>query len=107
MNSQVKPFFFQIKRNYNHLNILASRLVEITMIFHILKDRNSYREEMLNPAGGADAAGNWAAAMKKMRGNIVVCNYKFLRDMSKSSTDDSWVISGLNHWLPSEYEKQQ
>ncbi len=85
--------------------ILDSRLVEITMIFHILKDRDSYRETMLRDTGGV--AANWAAAVNKMRDNIVVCNYKFLRDMSKNAKDDSWVISGLNHWLPSEYEQQQ
>ncbi|UJR28017.1 hypothetical protein I4U23_009277 [Adineta vaga] len=82
-----------------------SRLVEITMIFHILKDRDSYRDEMMNAPGGA--AANWASAVKKMRDNIIVCNYKFLRDMSKNSNDDSWIISGVNHWLPSEYEDQQ
>ncbi|CAF1255504.1 unnamed protein product [Rotaria magnacalcarata] len=80
-----------------------SRLVEITMIFHVLKDRKSYHDGILNAT--ADATTNWAASMKKMRDNIVVCNYKFLRDMSKNSKDDSWIISGLNHWLPSEYEK--
>ncbi|CAF4736112.1 unnamed protein product, partial [Rotaria sp. Silwood1] len=81
-----------------------SRLVEITMIFHILKDRNSYQEEMLHAKG--DSITNWTATMKKMRDNIVVCNYKFLRDMSKNANDDSWIITGLNHWLPSEYEQQ-
>jgi hypothetical protein len=75
------------------------------MIFHILKDRDSYREDMLRDTGGAVT--NWAASMKKMRDNIIVCNYKFLRDMSKNATDDSWIITGLNHWLPSEYEQQQ
>ncbi len=84
--------------------ILDSRLVEITMIFHILKDRESYREAMMQTTG--NAATNWATAVKKMRDNIVVCNYKFLRDMSKNAKDDSWIISGLNHWLPSEYEQQ-
>ena len=74
------------------------------MIFHVLKDRDSYREEVLHGEGGA--AANWASAVKKMRDNIVVCNYKFLRDMSKNAKDDSWIISGLNHWLPSEYEQQ-
>ena len=93
---------------FNHLfekSFLDSRLVEITMIFHILKDRESCRQEFLNSTGGA--AANWATAAKKMRDNIVICNYKFLRDMSKNSTDDSWIISGLNHWLPSEYEYEQ
>ena len=75
------------------------------MIFHILKDRESYREAMLRDSSGI--ATNWASAMKKMRDNIIVCNYKFLRDMSKNSKDDSWIISGLNHWLPIEYEEQQ
>ncbi len=74
------------------------------MIFHVLKDRESYREEMLRNTGSA--AANWASAVKKMRDNIIVCNYKFLRDMSKNAKDDSWIISGLNHWLPSEYEQQ-
>jgi inner membrane protein involved in colicin E2 resistance len=83
---------------------LDTRLVEITMIFHVLKDRESYREEMLRNTGSA--AANWASAVKKMRDNIIVCNYKFLRDMSKNAKDDSWIISGLNHWLPSEYEQQ-
>ncbi|CAF2396817.1 unnamed protein product [Rotaria sp. Silwood2] len=81
-----------------------SRLVEITIIFHILKDRNAYHEEMIHAKG--DSITNWTAAMKKMRDNIVVCNYKFLRDMSKNAKDDSWIISGLNHWSPSEYEQQ-
>ncbi|CAF0900182.1 unnamed protein product [Adineta ricciae] len=82
-----------------------TRMVEITMIFHVLRDRELYRQEILNAPGGV--ASNWTSAMKKMRDNIVVCNYKFLRDMSKNATDDSWIISGLNHWLPSEYEDQQ
>ncbi|CAF0817089.1 unnamed protein product [Rotaria sordida] len=84
---------------------INSRLVEITMIFHVLKDRNSYQQEVLHAKG--DSVANWAATMKKMRNNIVVCNYKFLRDMSKNANDDTWIISGLNHWLPSEYEQQQ
>jgi hypothetical protein len=83
---------------------LDSRLVEINMIFHILKDRDLYREEILHGEGGT--AANWASAVKKMRHNIVVCNYKFLRDMSNNAKDDSWIISGLNHWLPSEYEQE-
>jgi hypothetical protein len=74
------------------------------MIFHILKNRESYQEEMLRNTSGT--ATNWSAAMNKMRDNIVVCNYRFLRDMSKNTKDDSWIISGLNHWLPSEYEQQ-
>ncbi|CAF0811905.1 unnamed protein product [Adineta steineri] len=82
-----------------------NRLVEITMIFHILKDRDAYRQEMLNATG--NVASNWTSAVKKMRDNIIVCNYKFLRDMSKNAKDDSWTISGLNHWQPSEYEQQQ
>jgi hypothetical protein len=75
------------------------------MIFHVLKDRESYRQEMLQGTGGT--AANWATAVKKMRDNIIVCNYKFLRDMSKNAKDDNWIISGLNHWLPSEYEQQK
>jgi hypothetical protein len=74
------------------------------MIFHILKNRESYQEEMLRNSSGTGTS--WSTAMKKMRDNIVVCNYKFLRDVSKDTKDDSWVISGLNHWLPSEYEEQ-
>jgi hypothetical protein len=74
------------------------------MIFHILKNRESYQEEMLRNTSGTTI--NWSAAMNKMRDNIVVCNYRFLRDMSKNTKDDSWIISGLNHWLPSEYEQQ-
>lgn len=75
------------------------------MIFHILKNRESYQEEMLNSTSGSTVS-NWSTAMQKMRDNIIVCNYKFLRDMSKNAKDDSWVISGLNHWLPIEYEQQ-
>lgn len=74
------------------------------MIFHVLKNRESYREEMLQNSDGKSTS--LTTAMKKMRDNIVVCNYKFLRDMSKNAKDDSWIISGLNHWLPSEYEDQ-
>ena len=76
------------------------------MIFHVLKNRESYQEEMMNNPAGNPAA-NWSVAMKKMRDNIVVCNYKFLRDMSKNAKDDTWIISGINHWLPIEYEQQQ
>jgi len=74
------------------------------MIFHVLKDPESYREEMLQGTG--HTALKWAAAVKKMRDNIIVCNYKFLRDMSKNAKDDSWIITGLNHWLPNEYLQQ-
>ena len=74
------------------------------MIFHVLKDRESCQREISqNPEQNID---NWSAMMKKMRDNIVVCNYKFLRDLSKNAEDDSWIISGLNHWLPTEYEEQ-
>lgn len=83
---------------------LANRAVEISMIFHVLKDRESYREDVLQGSDGV--ANSWATAMKKMRDNIVVCNYKFLRDMSKDAQDESWIISGLNHWLPSEYDQK-
>ncbi len=103
MNNQVKSrnlvLFFLLL-----LIISDKRLIEITMIFHVLKNRESYQEEMLHNTPGTTT--NWSTAMKKMRDNIVVCNYKFLRDMSKNTKDDSWIISGLNHWLPSEYEKQ-
>jgi hypothetical protein len=75
------------------------------MIFHILKDPESYREEMLQGTG--NTVTNWAATVKKMRNNIIICNYKFLRDMSKNAKDDSWIITGLNHWLPNEYLQQQ
>lgn len=68
------------------------------MIFHVLKDPDSYREEMMN-----NTAGDWLTTMRKMRDNIIVCNYKFLRDMSRDATDDSWIITGLNHWLPNDY----
>ena len=51
------------------------------MIFHILKDPESYREEMLQRTDSATA--DWIATVKKMRDNIIICNYKFLRDMSK------------------------
>ena len=71
------------------------------MIFHVLKDPGSYREEMLESTGNTVA--NWAAAVKKIRDNIIVCNYKFLRDMSRNAKDDSWIITGLNHWLPNDY----
>lgn len=74
------------------------------MIFHLLKDRNSYQQEMFQ--GSASAVNDWTEKMKKMRNDIVVCNYKFLRDMSKNANDDSWIITGLNHWLPSEYEQE-
>lgn len=84
---------------------LDSRIVEISMIFHILKNRDLYRDEVLQSTKGNPT--NLTSAMRKMRDNIVVCNYKFLRDMSKNATDESWIISGLNHWLPSEYEDQQ
>jgi len=96
--------FFFINKNHFWF-ILDSRLVEITMIFHILKERESYQQAMLDNKDGA--ATNWVDSMKKMRDNIIVCNYKFLRDMSKNAQDDSWIISGLNHWLPSEYEQRQ
>mgnify|MGYP006892793991 CR=1 FL=1 len=97
-----------LKTKLLKLNFFNSdnRLVEITMIFHVLKNRQAYQDAML----GNDNAGvpsNWTSTMKKIRDNIVVCNYKFLRDMSKNATDDSWIITGLNHWLPSEYEDQQ
>jgi hypothetical protein len=75
------------------------------MIFHILKDPESYREEMLQSTGNSFTT--WVSTVKKMRDNIIVCNYKFLRDMSKNAKDDSWIITGLNHWLPNEYLQQQ
>jgi hypothetical protein len=80
---------------------LETRAVEITMIFHILKNPEKYRDEMLQNTG--NSVTNWASTVKKMRDNIIVCNYKFLRDMSKNAKDDSWIITGLNHWLPNEY----
>ncbi len=75
------------------------------MIFHILKNPESYQEEILQGTG--NAASNWLSAVKKMRNDIIVCNYKFLRDMSKNAQDDSWIITGLNHWSPNEYVQQQ
>ena len=106
MNRQVR-FIERTRRVISRQPLVYSdnRQVEINMIFHVLKNRDSYREDMLQSAGGMTA--NWASTMKKMRENIIVCNYKFLRDMSKDAQDDSWTISGLNHWLPSEYEQQQ
>ena len=75
------------------------------MIFHVLKNREAYREELMQSNDSATT--KLATAMKIMRENIVVCNYKFLRDMSKNAQDESWTISGLNHWLPSEYSQSQ
>lgn len=74
------------------------------MIFHVLKNRDSFRDEMFD--GSNNMASNWVSVSKKMRDNLIVCNYKFLRDMSKNAQDDSWTITGLNHWLPSEYQSQ-
>ncbi|CAF3406497.1 unnamed protein product [Rotaria sp. Silwood1] len=81
-----------------------TRMVEITMIFHVLKNPELYREEMFEGSGSAFS--NWLSTVKKMRDNIIVCNYKFLRDMSKNASDDSWIITGLNHWSPNEYFQQ-
>ncbi|CAF3402711.1 unnamed protein product [Rotaria socialis] len=80
------------------------RMVEITMIFHVLKNPESYRDEMLD--GPGNAASNWISAVKKMRDDIIICNYRFLRDMSSDAQDSSWIITGLNHWLPNEYLQQ-
>lgn len=71
------------------------------MIFHVLKNPESYREEISEGSGSTTT--NWISTVKKMRDNIIICNYKFLRDMSKDAQDDSWTITGLNHWLPNEY----
>lgn len=84
---------------------IETRMVEITMIFHILKNPQKYQEEMMqNPE---KTFTNWALTVKKMRDNLLICNYKFLRDMTKNARDTSWIITGLNHWSPNEYLKQQ
>jgi hypothetical protein len=80
---------------------LDNRLVEISMLFHVVKALTSIREDLHQTTN--DPLGNWMMTMKNMHDSVVVCNYKFIRDMSKNSNDDSWIISGLNHWLPSEY----
>lgn len=76
-------------------------MVEITMIFHVLQNPESYRDEMFEGPGSATS--NWLSTVKRMRDNIIICNYSFLRDMSKDVHDDSWVITRLNHWIPNEY----
>ncbi|CAF0938584.1 unnamed protein product [Adineta steineri] len=80
-------------------------LVEVSMIFHVLKNPELYQEEMIHATG--NTASNMIATMRKMRDNVIVCNYKFLRNMSKNANDDSWIITGLNHWSPTEYFKQE
>ncbi|CAF0932729.1 unnamed protein product [Rotaria sordida] len=81
-----------------------TRMVEIIMIFHILKNPESYRDEMLEGSGSTFS--NWISTIKTMRDNIIVCNYKFSRNMSENAQDNSWIITGLNHWLPNEYFQQ-
>jgi hypothetical protein len=75
------------------------------MIFHVLKDPESYREAMLESTENSFTT--WASTVKKMRDNMIICNYKFLRDMSAHAKDDSWIITGLNHWSPNEYLQQE
>lgn len=100
-----KNKFLCFYQNYAVLLILESRAVEITMIFHVLKNPESYQNEMLESSG--NSLTTWASNMKKMRDNVIVCNYKFFRDMSKNTPDESWIITGLNHWSPNEYLQQQ
>ena len=76
-------------------------MIEISMIFHILKDPNAYRQEIMQSSNASVA--DWLSKLRKMRNEIIVCNYKFLRDTNCNSTDNSWIITGLNHWLPNEY----
>ena len=75
------------------------------MIFHILKNPELYQEEMVQST--ENTLTTWTSTINKIRDNMIVCNYKFLRDMSKNAKDDSWIITGLNHWLPNEYFQQQ
>jgi len=79
-------------------------MVEITMIFHVLKNPHLYQEEIMQNSD--KTLTNWALTVKKMRDNLLICNYKFLRDMSKNANDTSWIITELNHWSPSEYLKE-
>lgn len=71
------------------------------MIFHVLKNLEFYRDEMLQSTG--NTLFTWTSTVKKMRDNMIICNYKFLRDMTKDARDDSWTITGLNHWSLNEY----
>lgn len=71
------------------------------MVFHVIKDVESYREEMLQ--GSGTPAGNWLSAVRKMRDEIIICNYKFLRNITPNTNDDSWMIVSLNHWRPKDY----
>lgn len=75
------------------------------MVFHVVKDLDSYREEMLE--GNGNPLANWATMMKKIRDNIIVCNYRFLRNVTPNARDNSWLITGLNHWIPAEYLEAQ
>ena len=75
------------------------------MVFHVVKDLDAYREGMLEAEGNAFA--NWTNTMKKIRDNIIVCNYRFLRNLTPNARDDSWLITGLNHWIPGEYLEAQ
>lgn len=71
------------------------------MLFHVLKNPELYRDEMLHSS--ENSLVTWASTVKKMRDNLIICNYKFLRDMTKDAQDESWTITGLNHWSPNEY----
>jgi hypothetical protein len=73
------------------------------MIFHVVKDPQSYYDEMMQSTGTPMA--NWTSTVRTIRDNIIVCNYKFRRDLSPHAHDDSWIITGLNHWLPIEYQQ--
>ena len=83
---------------------LDTQLVEIMMVFHVIKDPEVYRA-MLEETGGI--LSKWTTAAKKMRENIIVCNYRFVRNVSRNAEDDSWLITGLNHWIPREYLQAQ
>ena len=74
------------------------------MVFHVIKDPNAYRA-MLEETGSTIS--NWTSTARKMRENIMVCNYRFLKNISQNAKDDSWIITGLNHWIPKEYLQAQ
>ncbi|CAF0832447.1 unnamed protein product [Didymodactylos carnosus] len=45
---------------------------------------------------------NFSKTSHSIRDSIVICNYRFVREMTKG-VSDGWTINALNHWLPNEY----
>lgn len=75
------------------------RHVEITVSLHVL--RGLAEKKRTGEVGGAFNFQEFAQD-ERNKYHVMICNYRFFKDFTEGSSDPSWIINMVNHFLPME-----